>query len=131
MPEFGDQLTSKIYVDNVIRNSADESTLLSLDPDEKLNLHEQDSILLNSTLTSPKTINKLPNKSFADNNINIPSIIKNTAHVDFKNKNIDDVRFVKVNNMPAVGEHLTTKYFVDNAICYSVDKSSLLRLDLH
>ena len=30
--------------------------------------------------------------------------------------------------MPAVGEQLTAKYYVDNAIFYSVDESSLLIL---
>ena len=54
-PEWGDQVTSKFYVDNLVRNSVDESTLMRLDPDEKLNLDEQDSILPNSTLTSLKT----------------------------------------------------------------------------
>ena len=43
-------------------------------------------------------------------------MIKNTAHVDFNDKNLDNVRFVKVNSMPAVGEHLTAKHYVDNAI---------------
>ena len=37
LPEWGDQVTSKFYVDNLVRNSIDESTLLRLDPDEKLN----------------------------------------------------------------------------------------------
>ena len=32
----------------------DESSLLRLDPDEKLDLDNQDSIILNSALTSPK-----------------------------------------------------------------------------
>ena len=67
---------------------------------------------------------EIVNKKFND-----PSIIKNTAHVDFNAKNLDNVRFVKVNRMPAVGEHLTAKYYVDNAIFYTVDESSLLRLD--
>ena len=31
--------------------------------------------------------------------------------------------------MPAVGEHLTAKYYVDNAISKAIDESSLLRLD--
>ena len=54
LPECGDQLTSKDYVDNLVRNSVDESTLLRLETDEKLNLDEQVSILLISTLTSLK-----------------------------------------------------------------------------
>ena len=49
LPEFGVQLTSKLCVDNTIRNNVVESTLLRLDPIGKLNLNEQDSIILNST----------------------------------------------------------------------------------
>ena len=68
-------------------------------------------------------------KQYVDNKFNDPSIIKNTAHVDFNDKNLDNVRFVKVNSMPAVGEHLTAKYYVDNAISDRVNEQSLLRLD--
>ena len=59
-PEYGDQVTSNFYVDNLVRNSVDESTLVRLDPDEKLN--EQDYIRPNSALTSPKTIIEVPIK---------------------------------------------------------------------
>ena len=52
LPQIDSHLTAKLYVDNAI----DESSLLILDPNEKLNQHEQNSIFLNSTLTSPKTI---------------------------------------------------------------------------
>ena len=55
-------LTAKLYVDK----SIDESNLLRLDPDEKLKLVEQDSIVLNSTLTSPKTIIEIPTKAYND-----------------------------------------------------------------
>ena len=37
--------------------------------------------------------------------------------------------FVLLNSMPAVGEHLTENYYVDNAFFNSVDDWSLLRLD--
>ena len=40
-----------------------ESSLLRLDPDEKLKVNEPNSIVLNCTLTSPKTIIKIPTKS--------------------------------------------------------------------
>ena len=55
--------------------------------------------------------------------------MKNTTHVDFNDKNLDNVRFVKVDSIPVVREHLTPKYYVDQAIFYSVDELSLLRLD--
>ena len=80
-------------------------------------------------LPDPLSIREAASKNYVDNLFNDPSIIKNTAHVDFNDKNLDNVRFVKVNSMPAVGEHLTAKYYVDNAISNSVDESSLLRLD--
>ena len=135
-PEYGDQVTSKFHVDNFVRNSVDKSTLLRLDPDEKINLDEQDSIFLNSTLTTLKTdieLSKtkidLPTKNYVDKKNDDPSIIKNTTHVDINDKNLDNVRFIKVNRFPAFLEHLTAKNHVDNAISYSVDESSLLRLD--
>ena len=76
LPEYRDQLTPKYYVDIVIRNSVDESSLLRLDPDEKLNIEEQGSMLPKSTLTSPKTMIKLPTKNYVDIKVNDPSIIK-------------------------------------------------------
>ena len=135
-PEWGDQVTSKLYVDNLVRNSVDESTLPRLDPDEKLNLNEQDSILPNSTLTSlktnlekTKTKIKLPTKNYVDKKFNDPSKIKNTTHVDFIDKNLDNVSFIKVKSFPAIPEHLTAKNYVDNVLSYSVDEWSFLRLD--
>ena len=80
-------------------------------------------------LPDPISIREPAPKHYVDKLFNDPSIIKNTAHVDFNDKNLDNVRFVKVNSMPAVGEHLTAKYYVDNAISNSINESSLLRLD--
>ena len=54
---------------------------------------------------------------------------KNSAHVDFNEENLDNIRFVKVNSMPAVNEHLTANFYVAQAISRIVDESSLLRLD--
>ena len=99
--------------------------MLRLDPDESLKLDERGYILLNSSLTSPKTILKIPTKIYVDEKIDDPSIIKNTTHADFNDKNLDNVRFVKVNSMPAVREHLTPKYYVDQAIYYWLDDLSL------
>ena len=116
MPTLEEHLTPKQYVDQVFSNIVDESSFLRLDPDEKLKLHEKSSIFVNSTLISAKTIQELPTKPYAAKKIFEPRIIKNTSHVDFNVKNLDNVRFVKVNSMPAVGEHLTAKYYVDKAI---------------
>ena len=121
MPAVGEHLTAKYYVDNAISKAIDESSLLRLDTDEKLT---QDTIILNSTLTSPKTIVELPTKNYVDNKFNDSSIIKNVDNVDFNDKDIDNVGWIKVNKWPRDAEHLTPKLYVDNAI----HESSLLRL---
>ena len=89
---------------------------------------KQDSIIPNSTLTSPKIILEIPTKNYVDNKYNDPSIIKNTYHVDF-NKDFYIVQSIKVNSFPTLEQDLTPKIYVDNAISYSVDEASLLRLD--
>ena len=80
-------------------------------------------------LPDPVSVGEPVSKQYVDNKFDDPSIIKNTAHVDFNDKNLDNVRIVKVNSMPAVGEHLTAKYYVDKAISDRVNEQSLLRLD--
>ena len=121
-------MTPKLYVDNAIRNTLDESSFLRLDHEEKTKLDEQDSIFLIFTSTSPKTILEKRTKNYVDYKFDDPSITKNNAHVDSNDENLDNVRFVKVNSMPAGGEHLTAKYYVDDAIFYSLGESSLFRL---
>ena len=118
-------MTAKLYVVNTISDSVDESSLLRLDPDEKL---KQDSIILNSTLTSPKTILEIPTKNYVDNKFKDPGIIKNTDHVDFNDKILHNVHSIKVNSFPTLEEHLTPKIYVDHATSDFVDES-LLRLD--
>ena len=68
-------------------------------------------------------------KSFVDSRWKDPSITRNTAHVDFNDKNLGNVRFVKVNSLPAVLDHLTPKNFVDEANSHWLDELSLLDLD--
>ena len=58
-----ENLAPKNYDDQAISDGVNESSLLRLGPDEKLNLDEQDSIFLHTTLTLPKTVIKLPTKS--------------------------------------------------------------------
>ena len=126
MPAVGEHLTAKYYVDNVISNRVNEKSLLRLDIDEKLT---QDTIILNSTLTTPKTIIELPTKNYVDNKFNDPSIIKNTDHVDFNDKILDNVHSIKVNSYPTLDAELTSKFYVDNFVLDCVAEESLLRLD--
>ena len=113
LPQIDSHLTAKFYVDNAISDSIDESSLLRLDTDEKLT---QDSIVLNSTLTSPKTIIELPTKNYIDNKFNDSSIIKNTDHVDFNDKILDNVHSIKVNSYPTLDHQLTPKFYVDHFV---------------
>ena len=106
-------LTSKLYVDNAISDGVNESSLLRLDPDEKL---KQDSKNLNSTLTSPKTILEIPTKIYVDNKFSDPSIIKITNHFDFNDKYLDNVRMISVNELPDWKNDLTSKFYVDRAL---------------
>ena len=125
LPEIDSRLSAKLYADNAICDGVNEQSLLRLDPDEKL---KQDSIVLISTLTSPKTIIELPTKNHVDIKFNDPSIIKNTDHVDFNDKILDNVKWIKVNSFPTIPEHLTAKLYVDNAVFDGVKEHSLLRL---
>ena len=125
LPQIDSHLTAKLYVDNAISDGVNEQSLLRLDPDEKL---KQDSIILNSTLTSPKTKIELPTVNYIHKKVNGHSIIKNTDHVDFNNKDIDNVHSIQINSFPTLEEHLTPKIYVDQAISNIVDES-LLRLD--
>ena len=123
LPESGDQLTSKLYVDNIIRNNVVESTLLRLDSNEKLYPNEQDSIIPSSTLTSPKTIIEVATKTYVDKKLNDANTIKNTTYIDLNDRNITNARFLQVNQWPQIDSHLTPKLYVDNAI----DELSLVR----
>ena len=55
-------------------------------------------------------------RNYVDDNFNDPSLIKNTDHVDFNAKNIDNVNSIKVNTIPTLKEHLTPKLYFDNVI---------------
>ena len=113
MPQIDSHLTAKLYVDNAISDGVSESSLLRLDPDEKL---KQDTIILNSTLSAPKMIIELPTKNYVNKKFDDPSMIKNTDHVDFNDKYLDNIKWIKLNNMPEWKNDLTPKLYVDNAI---------------
>ena len=114
LPQIDSHLTAKLYVDKAISDGVNESSLIRLDPDEKLN---PDSITLNSTLTTPKTTLEIPTlENYVDNKFNDPSIIKNTDQADFNNKYLDNVRMITVNEMPEWPNDLTPKFYVERAL---------------
>ena len=64
------------------------------------------------------------------NNLTTHQPLKNNTHSDSKDKILDNVQFVKVISMPAVGEHLTAKNYVDQTISNKVFESPLLKLKI-
>ena len=114
-PTLEEHLTPKIYVDQAISDGVDESSFLRLDPDEKVIVVEQDSIVHIFTLTLPKTKIELLTKSYVDSRLNDPSIIRNNTEVDLIDKNPYNVEFIKIDSMPVVAEHLTAKNYADKA----------------
>ena len=93
-------MTPKIYVDENICYSVDEQTLLRLDPDEKLKLDVQDFIILNSNLTSPKSIMKIP--------LNI-HLAKTNIDNDFQNNRLSNISRVSVNSQPIEKKRLNNQ----------------------
>ena len=74
-------------------------------------------------LLDPITITEACSKKYVDYSFNDSSIINNTAHIDLKDKNITNARFIQVNQLPQIDSHLTAKLYFDN----SIDETSLLR----
>ena len=60
------ELHQNIIVDQAISYHVHESSLLRLDPDKKLKLDEQDSIVLTSVIASLETKIELPTKSYVE-----------------------------------------------------------------
>ena len=72
---------------------------------------------------------ELPTQPYVDNKFKDLSIIGNNTYIVFNDKNLDNVRFVKVNSFPANPKHFTAKNYVDQTLAYRVHEPSLLRLD--
>ena len=129
-PQIESHLTPRLFVDNAISDGVNEQSLLRLDPDEKLT---QDSIILNSTSTSPKKITELPTKNYVDNKFDDPSTIKNTDQIDFNNQILGNVASIDVNRYPLLDSHLTPKMYVDSATnelsLFILDPEEKLNLD--
>ena len=60
---------------------------------------ERDNIIRNQYrfkhLPDPISIREQASKNYVEKKFNDPSIIENTTHVDFNDKNLDNLRFVK------------------------------------
>ena len=122
LPAVREHLTPKFYVDEAISHYADESSMLRLDPDEKLKRDQQDSIIVNSTLTSGKTIIGIPTKSNVDslhenrrNRREFLSALNDQGNGFDKNK-LTNLDSVVVNGDPSSDNELTNKKYVEDSI---------------
>ena len=96
--------------------------MLSLDPDEKLNLDEQIFIFLNSTLTSPNTITELPTKSYVDSlhensrNRRDLSSAFNDQDSEFDKNRFNNLDSITDKRDPGSDNEVSTKKYVDDSI---------------
>ena len=96
--------------------------MLRLDLEEKLKPDEQDSIILNSTLTALNTIKKLPTKSYVEssheekrNRRDLSSVFDdedNEFDIDKSTKSDS----ITVNRNPCLDNELANKKYVDDSI---------------
>ena len=99
-----------------------ESSLLGQDPNEKLKLDEQDSIILNSSLSSPKTIIEMPTKSYVDSlhessgNTRDLSSVFNDQDNEFDNIKLTNLDSVSVIRSPSSDNELANKKYVGDSI---------------
>ena len=96
--------------------------MLRLDPDEKLKPDEKDSLILISTLTSPKAIIELPTKSYVDSlhegtrkKSDLSSVFNDQENeVDISTLN--NLDSVSVNRNPTSDDELTNKKKANDSI---------------
>ena len=141
LPQIDSHLTAKLYVDSMISNSIDEASLLRLDPNETLNLDNQDSIILNSTLTSPKTIIEIPTKAYIDSlhdenernrrdlglsfyNEEV-DLVKNNQDNDLNDNKLTNLNSVKINRNPTLDNEVANKKYIDDEL----DKNTIVRFN--
>ena len=141
MPQIDSHLTAKLYVDNTISNSVDESSLLRLDSNEKLDLDNQDAIILNSTLTSPKTIIETPTKSYIDSlheenersrrNLGLAfyeesnELVKNNQDNDFNDNKLTNIDSITINRKPTLDSEVSNKKYIDDEL----SKNTIVRFN--
>ena len=97
-------------------------SLLRLDPNEELNLDEQDSVIPNSSLTSPKTIIEIPTKNYVDsfhessrNRRDLSSVFNDLDNEFDKNK-ITNLVSIIVNRDPSSDIELANKKYDEDSI---------------
>ena len=137
LPQIDSHLTAKLNVDN----SIDETSLLRLDPNETLDLDNQDCITLNSTLTSPVKIIEIPTKAYIDSlhdenernrrDLGIDfynessDLVKNNQDNDFNDKKLININSTTINKKPSSDNEVSNKKYIDDEL----DKDTIVRLN--
>ena len=88
--------------------------------EENLDLKNQYKI---KNLPDPISIREAASKIYVDNLFKDASLLKNTAHFDFNDRNITNARFIQANQWPQIDSHLTPRLYVNIAM----DELSLVR----
>ena len=92
---------------------------------------KQDSIILKSTLTSPKTIIEIPTKSYVDSlhengrNRRDLSTVFNDQDNEFDNIKLTNIDSITVNRNPYLDKELSNKKYVDD----SIGEATLIRFN--
>ena len=114
---------------------------MRLDPNEKLDMNNQDSILLNSTKTLPVTILELPTKAYIDSlheenersrrDLGIDfydessDLVKNNQDNDLNDNKLTNSDSIQVNRNPISDNELTNKKYIDDEL----DKNTIVRFN--
>ena len=99
-----------------------ESSLQRLEPDEKLKNCEHDSIILNSTSTSPKTKKETVTKSYfvslheCSRNGRELSTVFNDQNIEFDNNKLTDLDSITVSKQPSSDNGLANKKYVVDSL---------------
>ena len=99
-----------------------ESSLLRLDPDERLRPDQQGSIVPNSTLTSPNMKTEIPTKTYvhslyqSSRNRREFSLVFNDQDNEFDNNKITNLDSITVNRDPSFHNELANRKYVDDSI---------------
>ena len=120
-------------------SAVDEKSLLRLDPNEFLDLDNEDSIILNSTLTSPKKILEIPTKAFIDSlheenersrrdlgkdfHDESSDLVRNNQDNDFNDKKKTNIDSITSNRNPSSDNEVTNKKYIDDEL----DKKLIIR----
>ena len=117
--------SDKIDTSLIVQKPYLRTNYIEANIEEDIDLKNQFKI---KSLPDPISIREAASTNYVDNFLNDPSIIKNTIHIDLKDRNTTNARFIQVNQLPQVDSHLTATLYVDNTVSNAIDEPSLLRL---